>query len=234
MHASLFEDGCEELKLSENSSDNSILFINSTFGQAPGISKLYFMCSDESEIFLSICDSTGRWKPDPACNSIIIPPTIPTTNSTDNNDDDPQDIYNMPTMPRDLIPSFSLYIMAGFFLLLFVMISSIVAIIWRRLKRNKNASITTQPVPVTEPIYESIMDHDADIQVKASYQVRARVDLIKNEAYTTTQPVTEPTYESTMDDSADTQVNASYQVCARVDLTKNEAYASSAGVAESQ
>ena len=183
----MFEDGCEELQLSENSSDNSILFINSTFGQAPGISKLYFMCSDESEIFLSICDSTGRWKPDPAdipCNSsIIIPPTIPTTNSTDIDDDahPGQDVYNMPTMPRDLIPSFSLYVMAGLVLLLFVMTLSIAAIIWQWLKRNKNASITTQQV--VEPIYESIMDDDADTQVNASYQVCVRVDLTKNEAY---------------------------------------------------
>ena len=193
---------------------------------------LYFMCNNESEIFLSICDITGRWKPDPTdtlCNSsIIIPPTIPTTNSTDINDD-VRDVYNMPTMPRDLIPSFSFYIMAGFVLFLFVLTLSIAVIIWQWLKRNKNASITTQPV--AEPIYESIIDDGADTQVNVSYQVCARVDLTKNEAYTTTQPVTEPTYESTMDDGADTQVNASCQVCAIVDLTKNEAYTSAGVVA---
>ena len=148
------------------------------------------MCSDESEIFLSICDNTGRWKPDPTdilCNSsITIPPTIPTTNSTDI--DDVRDVYNiMPTMPRDLIPSFSLYIMAGFVLFLFVITLSIAAIIWQRLKRNKNASITTQPV--AEPIYESIMDNGADTQVNISYQVCARVDLTKNEAYTSAEVV---------------------------------------------
>jgi hypothetical protein len=180
----LFEDGCE-LELSENS---SILFINSTFGQAPGISMLYFMCDNESEIFLSICDSTGTWKPDPAdisCNSSInIPPTIPTTNSTDIDDNTgPRLDTYMPTMPRDLIPSFSLYVMAaGLVLLLFVMTLSLsTAIIWRWLKQNKNASITIQQV--AEPIYESIMDDGADTQVNASYQVGARVDLTKNEAY---------------------------------------------------
>ena len=107
---------------------------------------------------MSICDGTGRWKPDPIAsichNSSTI--NIPsTTNYIYNDYTGPgpgQDLIytsqSEPTMP-ELIPSFSLYILAGLVVLtlfLFAVTLSIIAIIWQLLKRNKNAPTTTQRV----------------------------------------------------------------------------------------
>ena len=50
----------------------------------------------------------------------------------------------------------------------------------------------------TEPIYETIVDNgDSNVQINASYQVSARIDLIINEAYTNAGVVAQDQLTST-------------------------------------